>query len=424
MRSRTRLAAAAVVTTAIVASLVGCSSGGSGSSSASKDFTFWSFTGINAKADVQAYEKAHPGVHIKLTEVGSSTDTAQALTTALAGGKVPDLVLIQAADLPKFVENPDNFVDLNTLGAKKLKPDYAPAIFSQSVAAGGQVLGVPTDVGGLALSYRKSLFAAAGLPTDPDQVGALMPTWQDFLKVGKEYTAKTGKPFVDNAETSIFYQEIGQGSEQFYNNHTRKLDYTNSQVKSAFDTALQAVDDGITANLTSFSTGWAAGLQKGAFATVATPSWMLGTLKTDAPATKGDWAIAKIPGGSGNWGGSYLAIPKRAAHPQAAWNYIKTSQSPESQLQHFLTSGSLPTTTANYTNPKLLGSTDPFFSDAPTGKIFTEAVANMKSFYVGPDSGQIGTDFLNTIINVENKKISSAQAWSSALSAIKQDVAK
>ena len=176
VRSRTRLAATAVVTTAIVASLVGCSSGGSGSSSASKDFTFWSFTGINAKADVQAYEKAHPGVHIKLTEVGSSTDTAQALTTALAGGKVPDLVLIQAADLPKFVENPDNFVDLNTLGAKKLKPDYAPAIFSQSVAAGGQVLGVPTDVGGLALSYRKSLFAAAGLPTDPDQVGALMPT--------------------------------------------------------------------------------------------------------------------------------------------------------------------------------------------------------------------------------------------------------
>jgi cellobiose transport system substrate-binding protein len=403
--------------------LVGCSSGGSGGSSGSKDFTFWSFTGINAKADVQAYEKTHPGVHIKLTEVGSSTDTAQALTTALAGGKVPDLVLIQAADLPKFVENPGNFVDLNTLGAKKIKSDYAPAIWSQSVASDGQVLGVPTDIGGLALTYRKDLFAAAGLPTDPDAVSALMPTWQDYLKVGKEYTEKTGKPFMDNAETSIFFQMIGQGAEQFYNNKTRKLDYDNPTIKAAFDTSVQAVEDGLSANLTSFSTGWSAGLQKGAFATVATPSWMLNSIKSNAPDTSGDWAIAKIPGSSGNWGGSYLAIPKRAANPQAAWDYIKSSQSPESQLNHFLDSGSLPTTVANYTNEKLLAKTDSFFSDAPIGKIFTESVTGLKPFYVGPDSGKIGGDFQNAIINLENKKVSADHAWSSALSSIKQDVA-
>jgi cellobiose transport system substrate-binding protein len=426
VRSKSRLAMALAVTLAVTGALVGCSSNGSNGSSgsSSKDFTFWSFTGINAKSDVQAYEKSHPGVHIKLTEVGSSTDTAQALTTALAGGKVPDLVLIQAADLPKFVQNPDNFVDLNTIGAKKIKTDYAPAIWSQSVAAGGQVLGVPTDVGGLALSYRKGLFAAAGLPTDPDKVSALMPTWQDFLKVGKQYTEKTGKPFIDNAETSIFYQAIGQVSEQFYDNKTRKLDYANPQVKNAFNLALQAVEDGITANLTSFSTGWSAGLQKGAFAAVATPSWMLGSVKTNAPDTKGDWAITKIPGSYGNWGGSYLAIPKRAANPQAAWDYIKNAESPAAQLNHFLDSGALPTTVANYSNPKLLAKTDAFFSDAPIGKLFTQSVAGMKPFYVGPDSAQIGTDYLNAIINVENKKIPADQAWSSALSAIKQDISK
>lgn len=424
MRSTSRLVAAATVTLAVAAALVGCSSNGAGSASgtASKDFTFWSFTGINAKADVQAYEKSHPGVHIKLTEVGSSTDTAQALTTALAGGKVPDLVLIQGADLPKFVQNPDNFVDLNTLGAKKIKDDYAPAIWSQSVAAKGQVLGVPTDVGGLALSYRKDLFAAAGLPTDPDQVSALMPTWEDFLKVGKQYTAKTGKPFIDNAETSIFFQEIGQTKEQFYKNDSRKLDYDNPEIKKAFDLSLQAVDDGITANLTSFSTGWSAGLQKGAFAAVATPSWMLGSIKTDAPDTAGKWAIAKIPGSAGNWGGSFLAIPKRAANPKAAWDYIKNMESPSSQLAHFVSSGSLPTTVANYTNPKLLAKTDPFFSDAPIGKIFTQSVADLKPSYVGPDSAQIGTDYQNAIINAENKKIPTSKAWSSALKSIKQDV--
>jgi cellobiose transport system substrate-binding protein len=262
------------------------------------------------------------------------------------------------------------------------------------------------------------------LPTDPDQVSAMIPTWKDFLAVGKEYTDKTGKPFIDNAETSIFYQAVNQGSQKYYNNKTRKLDYDNAQVKSAFDLAVQGVQDGITANLTSFSTGWSAGLQKGAFAAVATPSWMLGSLKTNAADTKGEWGIAKIPGGSGNWGGSYLAIPKRAEHPKAAWNYNKNAESPEAQLSHFLDSGSLPTTVSNYTNPKLLAATDPFFSNAPIGKIFTESVAKLHPFYIGPDSGQIGTDYQNAIINLENKKISADEAWSSAQTAIKQDVGK
>jgi cellobiose transport system substrate-binding protein len=421
VRSSTRLAAAAAaMTLTVAAALAGCSTTGSNASS-SKDFSFWSFTGINAKADVQAYEKAHPGVHIKLTEVGGSTDTAKALTAALAGGKVPDMVLIQGDDLPKFVQHPDNFLDLRTLGAGNIKNEYAPAIWDQSVATDGTVLGVPTDVGGMALSYRKDLFAAAGLPTDPDKVSALLSNWQDFLKVGQQYTQKTHKPFIDNAETSIFYQAVNQGSEKYYNS-ARQLDYGNAQVKAAFDLALQGVQDGIAANLTTFTTAWSAGLQKGAFAVVATPSWMLGSVKTNAPNTSGKWGLAKIPGASGNWGGSYLAIPKRAANPQAAWTYIKNTESPQAQLNRFLIGGGLPTTVANYTNPQLLAKTDPFFSDAPIGKIFTQSIVGLQSFYIGPDSAQIGTDYLSAIQNVENKKIPASQAWSSAQSAIQRDV--
>ena len=51
MRSSTRLAAAAVMTLTVAGALAGCSTKGS-SASSSKDFSFWSFTGINAKADV------------------------------------------------------------------------------------------------------------------------------------------------------------------------------------------------------------------------------------------------------------------------------------------------------------------------------------------------------------------------------------
>src|SRR5688500_8044 len=110
-----------ITTAAVYASaallLLGCTPGSnsdSGSSADSKTFEFWSFTGINQKIDVEAYKKKHPDINVKLTEVGTTVETAQALTAALAGGKVPDLVLIQGDDLPKFMQSPDNFVDLTT----------------------------------------------------------------------------------------------------------------------------------------------------------------------------------------------------------------------------------------------------------------------------------------------------------------------
>jgi cellobiose transport system substrate-binding protein len=66
---------------------------------------------------VDQYVQEHPGIEVELTEVGGSVETAQALTTALAGGEVPDLVLIRGDDLPKFVEQPQNFHDLREFGA-------------------------------------------------------------------------------------------------------------------------------------------------------------------------------------------------------------------------------------------------------------------------------------------------------------------
>ncbi|NUT18800.1 MAG: extracellular solute-binding protein [Hamadaea sp.] len=400
--------------------VTGCSPGsGGGGSGDSKSFEFWSFTGINQKADVEVYKKAHPDVEIKLTEVGSTTETAQALTTALAGGKVPDLVLIQGDDLPKFMQSADNFVDLASLGADQRKGDYLDWVMKQSVTQDGKIIGIPTDVGGMAIAYRTDLFKAAGLPTDRDQVSQLWPTWDGFLETGKKYVQATGKPFLDNTSTSVFFQAVNQGTERYYD-ADHKLSYDkNPQVKAAFDLALKIHKAGITSKITSWSTGWTAGMGKGDFAVVSAPSWMLNAIHTNAPNTAGKWDVAAIPGGSGNWGGSYLAIPKRAKNPKAAWAYIAEMQSPSGQLAHFLQQGALPTTPSVYSDPQLVAKTDPFFSNAPIGKIYTQSVLGIKPFYIGPEDATVGSEMLNTLVSVEQGKVAPDDAWNTALTNVK-----
>lgn len=420
------------VTLAAVALIIaGCSGGSSGSAGSSgssgsdtKTFDFWSFTAINQKAGVAEYTKKHPDVTVKLTEVGGSSETAQALTAALAGGKVPDLVLIQGDDLPKFMQEPDNFVDLTTLGADKTKGDYLDWVIAQSTTKDGKVIGIPTDVGGLAIAYRTDLFKAAGLPTDRDAVSKLWPDWKSFLGVAQKYKQATGKAFLDNAATSVYFQAVNQGSERYYDpDHNLTYD-KNPQVKTAFDLALEFIQAGVIAKQSTFSNGWTAAMNKGDYAVVAAPSWMLNAIRTNAPGTKGKWDIAAIPGGAGNWGGSYLAIPKRAKHPQAAWNYIAEQQSPAGELEHFLASGALPSTPSVYTDPRLLSQTDPFFSGAPVGKIYTQSVTGLKPFYIGLDDAPIGTEFLNTLGSVEQGKLAPDKAWETALKNVKNAVDK
>ncbi|MFI7037891.1 ABC transporter substrate-binding protein [Microbispora rosea] len=406
-------------------SMAACSGSSSGTSSGGSDgksFEFWSFTGIDAKGSAAEYKAKRPDIQIKLTEVGNAQETAQALTTALAGGKVPDLVLIQGDDLPKFVQQPQNFVDLRTMGADKIKGDYLDWVISQPTAKDGSIIGIPTDVGGMAIAYRADLFKKAGLPTDREEVSKLWPTWDAFIETGKKYTAATGKAFVDNAGGSIYSQVVNQGQEKYYDPAGNLVYERSPQVKSAFDLALKAVAAGITAKQSTFTEGWSAAMKKGDFAVIAAPVWMLGSIRDNAPDTKGNWDIATIPGGSGNWGGSFLAIPKGAKNPKAAWDYIAATQSPQGQLDHFSKARSLPATPSVYQDPKLTSAKDEFFSGAPIGTIYTDSLLGLKPFLIGPDSTTIGIEFTNAIANVEQGKGDPAKAWDAAVTNIKNAI--
>lgn len=417
MKKRVGIIAATLLTVGLVVS--GCSSNTGSTADTKTTIDYWSFTGVDATKKAAEFEATHPQFDVKVTEVGTSTETATAVTAAVASGKVPDLVLVQDDDLAKLIENSGNFIDLNTLGAKDIQNDFFPWVWSYGTTTDGKQVGIPTDTGGLAIAYRTDFFAAAGLPTDPAAVAALWPDWNSFLKVGKDYTAKTGKAFIDSASNTVFRATVNQVSEQYYSTDGKLVYDTNPQVKTAFDYAIQAATSGISAKDGPFTDAWTAGIGQGDFAAMAAPGWMLGIIKSSAPATSGKWSVTTVPGVGGNWGGSHLLIPKGAKHPEAAWAYIKALQSPDAQLQLFLDHGNFPSSPQAIADPKVATTEDPFFSNATTGAVLGKSVAALKPFAIGTQTGVVGGELSKAIDHVDLEGGDPTTAWTAALASIK-----
>ncbi|GAF20371.1 sugar binding secreted protein [Bacillus sp. JCM 19046] len=75
------------------------------------------------------------------------------------------------------------FYDLSEYGATDLEGDYLDWKWQQASSDDGSVIGIPTDIGPMAMAYRVDLFEEAGLPTDPDEVAEVMSTWDDYIEL-------------------------------------------------------------------------------------------------------------------------------------------------------------------------------------------------------------------------------------------------
>jgi cellobiose transport system substrate-binding protein len=382
--------------------------------------TIWSFGNVIRPELEAAYEKLNPTIDI-VTKKSELDPHHNSLTTAMLAKNTPDIAAIEVSYSGYFRSYPKYFTDLRTIGATAMEKDFLDWRWDQGVADNGAVIGIPTDVGGAAIAYRTDLFKAAGMPTDPEAVSALWPTWDKYISTGQAYKTKTKKSFLDSSGT-IFAAVLNQGTEKYYDRSGKLIYATNKNVKTAFDVASKALTAGIGSNISQFTSDWNVGMNKGTFATIIAPAWMMDYIKQQAPNTKGKWNIASLPGGGGNIGGSQLAIPASAKHPKEAMDFIKWYLSPEKQLEVFKAYGLFPSTQSLYDDAAVKNYKDPFFSNAPVGAIYTKGALALKPIFEGRKQRQIDNIFGQALSRIALKKQTAAAAWQQALAEIKKTV--
>jgi cellobiose transport system substrate-binding protein len=430
----TRRSAAAVlgaVALAAVSLTAGCGSGDGSSSSSNEKVTLtvdvfgqFGYTELYKK-----FEASHPNVTVKERGTGAQLkDYLPKLTQYLAtGAGAGDVVAIEEGNLVQLQAQADKFENLLDYGAGSRKDAYIPWKYQLGLTPDGKKLfGIGTDVGGLAMCYRADLFKKAGLPTNRDEVGKLWPTWEAFQQTGEKFkSANTGASFVDaatNVYDAILKQNAGSGPGYSNFDKSGKLAVdSNPVIRQSWDTTMKMISAGLSGNFQSWSDEWVAAFKNSKFATISCPAWMLGVIQGNAgDGLANTWDVASTPGPGGNWGGSYLGVPKQGKNKKLAAELAIFLTSKDGQISAFKEKGPLPSDVQALEDPAVKDSTNAYFNGAPVGKIFAAGAVNLKPVYYGPKHQVVNDAMLNAIRSVEQKQRTADQAWSEGVANAKK----
>ncbi|NUW41403.1 ABC transporter substrate-binding protein [Nonomuraea rhodomycinica] len=428
MPPRLQRAAVPLLTASLLALATACGGGGGDTAgTAAKPgekikLTIGLFGDFGFKPLYEEYKKTHP--NIEITEnVTQFNDHHNNLVKRLAtNAGADDIEAVEVGYISTFTAQPAKFHDLKQYGLDRRQGEYLDWKWQQGLSKqGGQLLGLGTDVGGLAMCYRKDLFAKAGLPTDRTEVAALWPTWDKYIETGRKFAASgvAGAKFVDSPG-EIFRAMVNQAPTGLYDDQDQIIVGSNPAVKQAWDLSNQLTSEKLTAKLAAFSPPWNTGFAKGSFATIICPAWMTGFIQEQAKDAAGKWDIATVPGGSGNSGGSHLMIPKQSKHPKEAAELIDFLTSKENQAKVFKEEGTFPSIPALYDDPSIQSFTKPFFGDAPIGKIYSEAAKALKPQHLGPKEAEVRVVIGDGLGRVEQGKQTPDQAWAQVLEDVKK----
>ncbi|MEV4638939.1 ABC transporter substrate-binding protein [Actinoplanes sp. NPDC049548] len=412
-RRLTALMAGAV----LVAATAACGTGAA--EDARITLTIDDFGNFGYKSLLSEYEATHPGIRVVERTVDFKDHHTKLAQRLDAGSGAGDVVALEEGYLTQFRNRGGDFVNLLELGAGDLAANWLPWKWDATLSADRtRQIGLGTDVGGLAMCYRPDLLQAAGLPSDRASVAKLWPTWEAYIAAGRRFQkAGLSAQWTDSAG-NVYNQILSQQPVGYFDRDENLTIETAPGARRAWNLTVEMLAARESAKYVSYSAQWFAALQAGRFATMTCPAWALGFIQQSAPATRGQWDVTAVPGGGGgNWGGSWLAVPKQSAHPREAYELAAWLTAPDQQRLIFLETGNLPSLPALYDDPAVTGFRSEFFSQAPVGQIFTAAASRKPTQYIGLHNAAVRVVVEDKLSAVELGRLPADQGWREAVAA-------
>ncbi len=313
-------------------------------------------------ARIREFERRHPNIKVSVLSMGAGEMNPQKLMTAIVGNVPPDLIHQDRFTIGDWASR-DTFLPLDDLIKRDyhlpdgIKPEtFYKACWSEAIYK-GRLFAIPYGTDDRAFYYNRALLREAGY--NPDKPPR---TWDELKELTKRLTKRRADGsfeqigFIPNFGNSFLYIYSWQNGGEFMSPDGRTCIMNNASSVFALQYMIDFYDmlGGVT-QVEAFSAGFQQNesdpFLTGRVAMKIDGNWFLNNIARYKPDL--DFAVAPAPvprerleqteGGKPGrfhgqdpfitWAGGYsFAIPRGAAHPQEAWEFIKWMSSPECGL--------------------------------------------------------------------------------------------
>jgi ABC-type glycerol-3-phosphate transport system substrate-binding protein len=388
------------------------------------------------KTALADFQKEFPDIQLEWVNYPPS-EVANQMAIAIQGGSGgPDLGITDDGSMPKLIEL-GGLMDI-TQKVDPYQAQLTPSLLKASIKD-GKTYGVPWDVGPVVTFYRRDIFKAAGLSDKPEDVSAMVATWDKYLQTCMTIKEKTGlKCFAENKANNygtLFNIVLWQQGLNLWSDDGKVL-VDGPQYADTLTKLGEFAKNDLVSDELNWTDNWYAVLKANMddktvkpVATLVEAAWMGNFLKTwIAPDQKGNWGVAQMPsfaeGGvrSSNDGGSSYFIPAKSTNPEAAWAFIEfMNLRKANHVSIFKYSDYFPAFTATYDDP-LFQEPDDYFGGEVTRTMYAEVANQIPTVNMyGPYSGTFNSAIGTAIQKFYMGQLSAADALKEAADSIRTE---
>jgi multiple sugar transport system substrate-binding protein len=284
------------------------------------EIVVWDWDEAFLETMVPEFNKHFPNIKVKYTVVNNN-DYMQKLQSGIASGsEVPDVILGEIGyrgqlfdlDILDNLEQPPyNFSREELL-------DYLPPLLSNTK---GELVGVDQSITPAGLAYRRDLAKQYLGTDDPDELSAMLTSWDVFIDKGREVLEKSGGAVTMIASFDDAYRVLkGQTERPYIDGTTINL---TERMQGPFEILFRMRDTGIIGKYEGYTPGWNASFAKGDNIFYPLAPWSAKwNIQANDPDGIGRWGLIPAPEGGFTYGGTSIGVYKNSKNKEAAWAYI------------------------------------------------------------------------------------------------------
>ncbi|HEX9058811.1 MAG TPA: extracellular solute-binding protein, partial [Clostridia bacterium] len=289
------------------------------------EISFWHFNRDEAPKILDAFQKTHPNIKVKLTVVSDRDQQyVNKLTAAVKSGSgVPDVFTAESAFIKRVVDMEGAWDDL-TDKAAPFKNDFVPYTLQVGTDKNGRIRALSHQITAGGIGYKRSV-AKKYLGTDDSaQIAKYFTSEEKMLEAGKKIKeASGGKVSLFPGWEELVKIYLGGRREPWIKDNKLVID---QKMIDLIDFAKKLKDNGYEKELKQWDPAWAASIADNETALAyCVPTWGIPYViaPNDRKAVDGGrWGIVEGPCPY-FWGGTWYGVYSKSQKKDLAWEFVK-----------------------------------------------------------------------------------------------------